>query len=179
MGRLGRFVVRRRRTLILAGVALLVVTATNGRSPFSVLSTDFGAGTTTESGRVSQQLDDLAETGGQIAIVADGIEVDDPQVQKAVTAGLAEIAALDGVLDVADPWSTGVDALRGSSPPCRGPSPTAASIASPAGCSSDRCWSEARSRWCSSCSASRFSAPDSRTVTPARCPAPRKSGPPT
>ena len=77
-----------------------------------MLSTDFGAGTTTESGRVAQQLDDLAETGGQIAIVADDIDVDDPQVQRDLTAGLAQIAALDGVLDVADPWSTGADALR-------------------------------------------------------------------
>ena len=81
MGRLGRFVVRRRRAVILAWVALLLVTATIGSSAFSVLSTDFGAGTTTESGRVAQQLDDLAETGGQIAIIADGIDVDDPAVQ--------------------------------------------------------------------------------------------------
>ena len=112
MGRLARFVVRRRRAVILAWVALLLVTATIGSSAFSVLSTDFGAGTTTESGRVAQQLDDLAETGGQIAIVADGIDIDDPAVQADLTAGLAAIAALDGVLDVADPWSTGVDALR-------------------------------------------------------------------
>jgi RND superfamily putative drug exporter len=112
MGRLGRFAVRRRRTVILAWVALLVVTATIGSSAFSVLSTDFSAGTTTESGRVAQELDDLAETGGQIAIVVDGIDIDDPRVQQDVTAGLAEIAALDGVLDVADPWSTRVDALR-------------------------------------------------------------------
>jgi RND superfamily putative drug exporter len=112
MGRLGRFVVRRRRAVILAWIALLIVTATIGSAAFSVLSTDFGAGTTTESGRVAQQLDDLAEAGGQIAIVADGVAVDDPQVQREITAGLAEIAALDGVLDVADPWSTGADALR-------------------------------------------------------------------
>ena len=112
MGRLGRFVVRRRRTVILAWVALLLMTATVGSSAFSVLSTDFGAGTTTESGRVAHQLDELAETGGQIAIVADGIDVDDPEVQQRLTAGVADIAELDGVLDVADPWSTGADALR-------------------------------------------------------------------
>ena len=111
-GRLGRFVVRRRRTVILAWLALLLVTATIGSSAFSVLSTDFGAGTTTESGRVAQQLDDLAETGGQIAIVADDVEVEDPQVRRDLTGGLAQIATLDGVLDVADPWSTGADALR-------------------------------------------------------------------
>ena len=30
-----------------------------------------------------------------------------PQVQRSITAGLARIAAIDGVLDVADPWSSG------------------------------------------------------------------------
>jgi putative drug exporter of the RND superfamily len=112
MGHLARFVVRRRRAVILTWVAILLVTGTIGSSAFSVLSTDFGAGTTTESGRVAQQLDDLAETGGQIAIIADGIDIDDPTVQTEITGGLTRIAELDGVLDVADPWSTGIDALR-------------------------------------------------------------------
>jgi putative drug exporter of the RND superfamily len=112
MGRLGHFVVRRRRAVILTWVALLLVTGTVGSAAFSVLSTDFGAGTSTESGRVAHQLDDLAETGGQIAIVADGIDVNDPAVERDITAGLAQISALDGVLDVADPWSTQADALR-------------------------------------------------------------------
>src|SRR4051794_30212623 len=49
MGRLGRFVVRHRRAVILSWFALLIVTATIGSSAFSVLSTDFGAGTSTES----------------------------------------------------------------------------------------------------------------------------------
>ncbi|HEY6533248.1 MAG TPA: MMPL family transporter, partial [Acidimicrobiales bacterium] len=112
MGRLARFVVRRRRAVILVWVAVIVVTGTIGSSAFSVLSTDFGAGSSTESGRVAEQLDDLASTGGQIAIVVDDIDVDDPQVQATLASGLAEIAALDGVLGVADPWSTGADALR-------------------------------------------------------------------
>jgi RND superfamily putative drug exporter len=112
MGRLGRFVVRRRRTVILAWVVLLVLAAGVGSSAFSVLSTDFGAGTSTESGRVAQHLDDLAETGGQLAVIADDIDVDDPQVRLDMAAGLARIAEVDGVLDVADPWSTGLDALR-------------------------------------------------------------------
>ena len=112
MRRLGAFVVRRRRSVILAWVGLLLVTATVGSTAFDVLSTDFGAGTSTESGRVAQQLDDLAETGGQLAIVADGIDVDDPQVQEQITDGLRPIVGLEGVLDVADPWSSGADALR-------------------------------------------------------------------
>jgi RND superfamily putative drug exporter len=107
MTRFGRFVVRRRRAVILAWVATLIGTAVIGSSAFSVLSTDFGAGNSTESGRVAHQLDDLAETGGQLAIVADGIDVADPQVQRSISADLARITALDGVLDVADPWTSG------------------------------------------------------------------------
>jgi putative drug exporter of the RND superfamily len=112
MRRLGQFVVRRRRAVILAWVGLLLVTAIIGSTAFDVLSTDFGAGTSTESGRVAHQLDEMAETGGQLAIVADGIDIDDPEVQEQITAGLAPIVGLEGVLDVADPWTTGADALR-------------------------------------------------------------------
>jgi RND superfamily putative drug exporter len=111
MQRLASFVVRRRRAVIVFWVGLLVVTAAIGSSAFSVLSTDFGAGTTTESGRVAQQLDDLAETGGQLAIVVDGVDVDDADVQATVTEGLAPIVELDGVISVLDPWSTGSDEL--------------------------------------------------------------------
>jgi RND superfamily putative drug exporter len=112
MGRLGRFVVRRRRAVILSWFVLLLLTATVGLSAFDVLSTDFGAGSSTESGRVAERLDGLAETGGQVAVVVDGIDVEDPRVRPDLAPGLARIAALAGVLDVADPWSTGADALR-------------------------------------------------------------------
>jgi putative drug exporter of the RND superfamily len=112
--RLGRFVVRRRRAVILAWVAALVGTAAVGSSAFSVLSTDFGAGNSTESGRVAQQLDDLAETGGQLVIVVDRINVEEPEVQRTFHADLARIAEVGGVLDVADPWTSGAagEALR-------------------------------------------------------------------
>lgn len=107
MTRFGGFVVRRRRVVILAWVAALIGTAVIDSSAFSVLSTDFGAGNSTESGRVAHQLDDLAETGGQLAIVADRIDVADPQVQRSISADLTRIAAVDGVLDVTDPWTSG------------------------------------------------------------------------
>jgi RND superfamily putative drug exporter len=107
MTRFGRFIVRRRRAVILAWIAALIGTAVVGSSAFSVLSTDFGAGNSTESGRVAHQLDDLAETGGQLAIVADGIDVADPQVQRTFAADLVRIGDIDGVLDVADPWNSG------------------------------------------------------------------------
>ena len=114
MSRLARFVVRCRRAVITSWIVLLLITAAIGSTAFDVLSTDFGAGSSTESGRVAQQLDDLAETGGQIAIIADDIDLDDPAVRATISDGLAPIAALDGVIDVADPWTTQADALRSS-----------------------------------------------------------------
>src|SRR4051812_46988920 len=107
MSRWGRLVVRRRRVVLLCWAALLVVTGVIGSSAFSVLSTDFGAGSSTESGRVAQQLESLEQTGGQLAVVAGGIDVDDPAVEDRLKAQLAAVAAVPGVLDVADPWSAG------------------------------------------------------------------------
>jgi RND superfamily putative drug exporter len=112
MNRLARFVVRRRRAVIISWLLVLIITAVIGSSAFSVLSSEFGAGTATESGRVAHELDELAETGGQVAIIADGIDLDDPQVQEELGAGVASIAELDGVVSVADPWSSDIDALR-------------------------------------------------------------------
>ncbi len=105
-------VVRHRFMVIAAWCVALVVTGTFGSAAFSVLSSDFGAGSRTESGRVTQQLDDLKETGGEIAIVADGIDVDDPVAQGRIVDGLDKIARVDGVIDVAHPWNTDSDALR-------------------------------------------------------------------
>src|SRR3954466_14586275 len=106
MIRFGDFVVRRRRAVLLCWLLLLLGTALIGSSAFSVLSTDFGAGNSTESGRVAHQLANLTETGGQLAIIADDVDINDPQVRERITAGLTPIAELDGVLDVADPWSS-------------------------------------------------------------------------
>src|SRR6185436_1507849 len=52
-------------------------------------------------------LDDLDGTGGQLAVVADRIDVADPRVQAGLAAGLARIAAVEGVADVAAPWNSG------------------------------------------------------------------------
>ena len=114
MSSLASLVVRRRRAVIMIWVVLLIGAGTVGSSAFSVLSSSFGAGPSTESGRVTERLDDLAETGGEIAIIADGIDVDDPAVAASLAAGLERVAAIDGVIAVADPWSTGSDALRAS-----------------------------------------------------------------
>ena len=114
MTSLASFVVRRRRAVITFWIVLLLAAGTVGSAAFSVLSSSFGAGPGTESGRVTERLDDLAETGGEIAIIADGIDVDDPATAAALTDGLQRVAAIDGVVAVVDPWSTGVEALRAS-----------------------------------------------------------------
>ena len=80
MSSLASLVVRRRRIVITIWFVLLIAAGTIGSSAFSVLSSSFGAGPSTESGRVTERLDELAETGGEIAIIADGIDVDDPAV---------------------------------------------------------------------------------------------------
>ena len=112
MSSLASLVVRRRRTVITLWIALLIGAGAFGSSAFSVLSSSFGAGASTESGRVAERLDGLAETGGEIAVIADGIDADDPATASALRTGLARIAAIDGVISVVDPWSTGSDALR-------------------------------------------------------------------
>jgi RND superfamily putative drug exporter len=114
MSSLASLVVRHRRAVIVIWAVLLIGAGTSGSSAFSVLSSSFGAGPSTESGRVTKQLDDLADIGGDIAIIADGIDVDDPAVAARLTAGLQRVAAIDGVIAVADPWSTGAAALRAS-----------------------------------------------------------------
>ena len=114
MSSLASLVVRRRRTVITIWCLVLIAAGTIGSSAFSVLSSSFGAGPSTESGRVTERLDALAETGGEIAIIADGIDVDDPAVATTIGAGLERIASIDGVIAVVDPWSTGAAALLAS-----------------------------------------------------------------
>ena len=69
MSSLASLVVRRRRAVITIWILLLVGAGVVGSSAFSVLSSSFGAGPSTESGRVTERLDDLAELLLIIAIV--------------------------------------------------------------------------------------------------------------
>jgi putative drug exporter of the RND superfamily len=112
MDSLAKLVVRRRRAVIAVWVALLIAAGTVGSAAFDVLSSDFGAGSSTESGQVADRLDELSETGGQIAVIADGVDVGDSVTGEALRPGIDRLAAVDGVVDVADPWSTGSAALR-------------------------------------------------------------------
>jgi RND superfamily putative drug exporter len=114
MQRLASFVVRRRRAVMIVWLLVLLAGAAVGSSAFSVLSSDFGAGSATESGQVTERLDALATTGGEIAVVVDGVDVDDPAVSADVVGTLDRIRATEGVIDVTDYWSTGSEQLRAS-----------------------------------------------------------------
>ncbi len=106
MERLGGFVVRRRRRVLTVWLVVLAVTGIVGVSALGRLSTDFGAGDRTESGQVADAIDAMSPTGGEIAIIAGGLDAGDPAVQAAIRPGLARLADVDGVVSVTDPWST-------------------------------------------------------------------------
>ncbi len=112
MHSLAKFVVGHRYIVIAAWCLVLVGAAVYGSAAFEVLSSDFGAGTSTESGRVAAELDGLDETGGEIAILLDGVSVSNPEVQARIVPGLDAIALVEGVIDVAHPWNADSDALR-------------------------------------------------------------------
>ena len=111
MERLGRLVVRRRRRVVAIWLLVLVVTGTVGVSSLGRLSTDFGAGDRTESGMVADSIDAMSPTGGEIAVIAGGIDVNDRAVEAAIRPGLARLADVDGVVAVTDPWSTDSDEI--------------------------------------------------------------------
>ena len=60
MSSLASLVVRRRLAVITIWILVLLGAGTVGSAAFSVLSSSFGAGPSTESGRVTERLDDLA-----------------------------------------------------------------------------------------------------------------------
>jgi RND superfamily putative drug exporter len=107
---LGSFVYRRRWWVIgawLVAVALGVVAS----GPLSErVTAEFTGSDRIESARVHNRLQAEAPTGGDIAIVVDGLDVvagPTPIVQE----WLGELSAVPEVVSVIDPWSTDIDAL--------------------------------------------------------------------
>jgi len=105
MARLGHLVVRRRRRVVAVWVLVMLITGAVGMASIGRLSTDFGAGDRTEAGRVAKSIRRLSPTGGEIAIVADGIDMTDPTLPATLRPGLTRLRAMDGVAAVDDPWS--------------------------------------------------------------------------
>jgi RND superfamily putative drug exporter len=64
-----------------------------------------------ESSRVLHRLEETSPTGGDIAVVIDGITLDGGPAPEEVSAALTRVARIPGVVSVADPWSTGIPDL--------------------------------------------------------------------
>ena len=133
--KLGAVVYRRRRWVVAAWFVIAVVGMVAQGPLAERVTAEFTGSERIESARVLERLNDTAPTGGDIAIVIDGIAVADSTAGIAVadnTAGttganstdgiavadpagppaavaeaLADLAAVDGVISVIDPWSAG------------------------------------------------------------------------
>ncbi len=88
---------------------------------FSALTTDMGGGDSTESARADRRMDELfdqlprsarAPDETEVIAVVDGLTVDEPATEAAVTAATAAIAARPGVTSVGDTYTTPGAGLR-------------------------------------------------------------------
>ena len=119
--RLGRASIRHpRRTL---AVWFLAVVGSVAAAPvlFSSLTTDMGEGGSSESARADDRIDELfdqlpptaVEPEGEVLIaVVDGLAIDDPATEAAVTAATDAISGLPGVAEVLDPYRAPDAGLR-------------------------------------------------------------------
>ena len=121
--RLGRTSARHPRRTLAVWLFVVVASVTAAPALFSSLTTDMGGGgDASESARAEERLDELARslpppdpatrTGPTLIGVVDGLRVDDPATEDAVTRASAAIAALPGVESVVDAYSTPDPALR-------------------------------------------------------------------
>ncbi len=110
--RLGRFTFRHRR-LVVALWGVVIALGVVAMGPLSDrVTAEFGGSERLESARVQHRLDEIGASGGDVAIVIDAIDMDDPATVAAITERLDQISATEGVLAVSDPWRSGEEALR-------------------------------------------------------------------
>ena len=107
---LGAAVVRRRWTVLLAWVVLVALGFTVGSGVFSRM-TAVGGSSSAESVRAWELLDDVATTGPRVVAVVDDVDPRAADVRAEVTAATADLAALDGVAQAADPYGPAGPAL--------------------------------------------------------------------
>ncbi len=108
--KVGAVVYRRRRWVVAAWFAIAVIGMVAQGPLAERVTAEFTGSERIESARVLDRLNETAPTGGDIAIVIDGITVtsdtaDGPPAEVADT--LAALAAVDGVISVVDPWNAG------------------------------------------------------------------------
>jgi RND superfamily putative drug exporter len=119
--RLGRASIRHPRRAL--AVWLLAVVASVAAAPvlFSSLTTDMGEGGSSESARADDRMDELFNRlppaavepeGAALIAVVDGLAIDDPATEAAVTAATDAISSLPGVAAVLDPYRAPDAGLR-------------------------------------------------------------------
>ncbi len=107
---LGSFIYRRRWLVVVGWLAAVVIGLVASGPLSERVTAEFVGSERIESARVYNRLQSEAPTGGDIAIVVDGIDVasgPEPSIEE----WLADLAAVPEVVSVLDPWSTGAPAL--------------------------------------------------------------------
>lgn len=101
---LGRFTHRRRWWVVGAWVLVLAIGIVSSGLLDNRVSAEFVGSDRIESARVLQRIEAESATGGDIAIVIDGVPIEDATFVSNVTAQLDRIAEVEGVVAVIDPW---------------------------------------------------------------------------
>ncbi len=105
--KLGAVVYRRRRWVVAAWLAIAVIGVVAQGPLTERVTAEFTGSERIESARVLERLNETAPTGGDIAIIIDGITVEAASPPSEVANTLADMAAIDGVMAVVEPWSAG------------------------------------------------------------------------
>lgn len=108
--RLGAAVHRRRWWVLIAWVGIIVAGVAATGPLADRVTAEFTGSDRLESARVLDRIEESAATGGDIAIIIDGVSpITAPPTE--VANSLTELASVDGVVSVVDPWSTGIPDL--------------------------------------------------------------------
>ncbi|MEM9612022.1 MAG: MMPL family transporter [Actinomycetota bacterium] len=110
--KLGAFTYRRRWPVVAAWLAIVVAGVFASGPLAERVTAEFTGSDRVEAARVLERLNESAPTGGDIAIVIDGLATEPGTTPPAPVADLlGELAATEGVVAVVDPWSTGAPEL--------------------------------------------------------------------
>ena len=104
--RLGAAVYRRRKLVVVAWLAIIVLGVVASGPLSERVTAEFSGSDRIESARVLARIQESSATGGDIAVVIDGASpIGEPPAE--VESVLTELAAVPGVVSVIDPWSSG------------------------------------------------------------------------
>ena len=108
--RLGAAVYRRRKLVVVTWLVIIALGVVASGPLSERVTAEFGGSDRIESARVLERLEESSATGGDIAVIIDGVPVSgEPPAEVGQT--LADLAAIPGVVSVVEPWSTGIPDL--------------------------------------------------------------------